>query len=214
MTKLSSHFYTLLCLALLVSSTACQSSSAKTHRTGGVAPYVAVKGYWTDDSGEKHLVGGLNCVLISSKTDKTLGKKTVADKALKFETVTPGPSLVKLTTPDGQFLQEEFTLPERRRVTVRFDLDAKKGADALKGVAKDTAYVLVEGSKYLLVVVAIVALASVDNDDDDHDHGHGHGHGHKHHHDEYQDDPVVNSDQVIKESKRIERRFRRLKKKL
>ena len=193
------------CLALISLCASCQSSSTKTHRTGGSAPYVSVKGYWTDDDGEKHLVGGLNCVLSSTKSDFTVGKKTLAGKALKFENVTPGPYIVKLSTPDGQFLQEEFTLPERRRVTVRFDLEAKKSSDALKDVAQGASYVLLEGSKYLLVVVAIAALASVDDDDDDRK---------RHRHVEYQSDPVVNSDQVIKESKRIERRFRRLKKKL
>ena len=207
-----SKFPIILSIFAVLCLVGCQSTSSKTHRTGGVAPYVSVKAYWTDDNDKKHLVGGLNCVLLAKGSDAGIGKKSVADNALKFENVTPGDYLVKVSTPNGQYFEEAITLPERRRVTVRFNLEAKKAAEAIKGAGTDTAdalkvagegtaYILLEGTKIILQV-AFIALGSIDKGSKKKDRS------------SYRDDSRVSSKQVIKESKRIERRFRRLKKKL
>jgi imidazolonepropionase-like amidohydrolase len=189
-----------LLLILVLTLSACQSTSSKAHRTGGVAPFVSVKNYWIDKDGEKHLVGGLNCVLSSTTKGTAIGKKTVAGNALKFPDMAPGNYVVTVSTPSGKQLKEEFELPARRRVTVRFNLDATKSVDAVKGVAKDTAYVLVKGVTLLLEIVAVVGLVSLDTDNDK-----------KEYKEEYKEDPAVTSSQVIAESKRIERMLRKLR---
>ena len=145
-------------------------------------------------------------MLKSTKADLAIGKKTLAGKAVKFPDLAPGPYTLTVSTPGGKIFTEDFELPKRRRVSVRIKLEGEKVAGgSLKQAVHDTAYVLLKGTAYVLVVAALaplLPLALLDTDTKDNDR------------DRYQQDSLLDSQQVIAESKRIERRARRLRKKL
>jgi hypothetical protein len=165
-------------LILSLFTIACSSTSTKEHRTGGLNPYVSVKSYYKGSDGKKSLVAGIRCKLVSSANEQVYEKVSTAEQPVIFPDLTPGQYRVEVTANDENTIERNFTLPERRRVTVRINVKAGESSvkKNLKDLGEGALYVLATGGEALLLItdvaLTVVEIATVVTGDGDSSHRH------------------------------------------
>jgi hypothetical protein len=153
------------------------STTVKEHDADGVAPSVTVKAYWEHD-GEKYLVAGLFCQLVSQaggEPELIAQGETSAEQPLVFTDLEPGRYRLIVRGVEVNKVAEEFVVPRSRRVTVRIDVDAleteREVAEVAGAVGEGALYVMAGAVIVPIAVIGLVLivglLASADDDDDD-----------------------------------------------
>jgi hypothetical protein len=163
-------------LSLLMTLQGCTNVSFRYHDEDGDDAAVKVYPYWTDDEGERHIVGGLWVELYPKYVDAgyILKEQTDPQFHLRFDDLDPGIYRLKVYIDEDTKVSEVIELIPGKKLTVRVDVEGVERKEAIlnsiekfgQGVG-DVCIVIGETILFLTVIGLSVYVESTTDSDED-----------------------------------------------